>query len=184
MKKTLSLIFFVGVLLFLPLSSVFATGHETVNDSWMMYVTWIGWAAAIIFAIILTIGILKKDEGTDKMKEISKAIQEGALAYLKQQYKAVAIFFAVVFALLLVLSYGLGLLSVFAPYAFLSGGFFSALAGFIGMAVATRANSRTAHAVKESLNSGLRVAFSSGTIMGMSVVGLGLLNIAIWWVLL
>ncbi|CAI8006442.1 Putative K(+)-stimulated pyrophosphate-energized sodium pump [Geodia barretti] len=110
------------------------------------------------------------------MKELSRAVQEGAIAYLKQQYK--------LFAILGVISWGLGLLSGFVPFAFITGGFFSALAGFIGMTVATRANARTAWGARESLNAGLRVAFSSGTVMGMTVVGLGLLDISIWWWLL
>ncbi|CAI8006443.1 Putative K(+)-stimulated pyrophosphate-energized sodium pump [Geodia barretti] len=115
------------------------------------------------------------------MKELSRAVQEGAIAYLKQQYKVVTIFFVVLFAILGVISWGLGLLSGFVPFAFITGGFFSALAGFIGMTVATRANARTAWGARESLNAGLRVAFSSGTVMGMTVVGLGLLDISIWW---
>ncbi|CAI8006441.1 Putative K(+)-stimulated pyrophosphate-energized sodium pump [Geodia barretti] len=111
------------------------------------------------------------------MKELSRAVQEGAIAYLKQQYKVVTIFFVVLFAILGVISWGV-------PFAFITGGFFSALAGFIGMTVATRANARTAWGARESLNAGLRVAFSSGTVMGMTVVGLGLLDISIWWWLL
>ena len=118
------------------------------------------------------------------MQEISKAVQEGAMAYLKQQYSVVGLVFVAVFALLAVLSFGLHLISVFVPFAFITGGFFSGLSGFIGMSVATRANCRTAAAAKESLNSGLRVAFSAGTVMGMTVVGLGLLDLSIWWTLL
>ncbi|MBN1798554.1 MAG: sodium-translocating pyrophosphatase [Spirochaetales bacterium] len=151
-----------------------------------MWITWIGSIAALIFAAVLAIRVLKKDQGTDKMIEISKAVQDGALAYLKQQYKVVGIFFFVIFALFLSLSFGTNgrLMSPFVPFAFITGGFFSGLAGYIGMYVATRSNARTAWAAKKSLNSGLRVAFNSGTVMGMVVVGLGLLDLSIWWTLL
>ncbi|CAI8006445.1 Putative K(+)-stimulated pyrophosphate-energized sodium pump [Geodia barretti] len=147
----------------------------------MMWVTWIGSVAALGFALILALAVLRKEPGNERMKELSRAVQEGAIAYLKQQYKVVTIFFVVLFAILGVISWGLGLLSGFVPFAFITGGFFSALAGFIGMTVATRANARTAWGARESLNAGLRVAFSSGTVMGMTVVGLGLLDISIWW---
>ena len=136
------------------------------------------------FSLILALAVLRKEPGNDRMKELSRAVQEGAIAYLKQQYKVVTIFFVVLFAILGVISWGLGLLSGFVPFAFITGGFFSALAGYIGMTVATRANARTAWGARESLNAGLRVAFSSGTVMGMTVVGLGLLDISIWWWLL
>ncbi|CAI8006444.1 Putative K(+)-stimulated pyrophosphate-energized sodium pump [Geodia barretti] len=142
-----------------------------------MWVTWIGSVAALGFALILALAVLRKEPGNERMKELSRAVQEGAIAYLKQQYKVVTIFFVVLFAILGVISWGV-------PFAFITGGFFSALAGFIGMTVATRANARTAWGARESLNAGLRVAFSSGTVMGMTVVGLGLLDISIWWWLL
>ena len=174
---------FLVILLLFPVTGLFADADTGQNEN-MMMMTWIGSIAALIFAFFLARNILKKNEGTDKMKEISKAIQVGAWAYLKQQYKVVGIFFGLLFALLCVLSYGLNLLSVFVPWAFISGGFFSGLAGYIGMYIATRANARTAQAAQESLNSGLRIAFSSGTIMGMVVVGLGLLDISIWWLIL
>ncbi|HOV15414.1 MAG TPA: sodium-translocating pyrophosphatase, partial [Spirochaetota bacterium] len=145
---------------------------------------------ALIFAGILAFNILKKDPGTEKMKEISKYVEEGAMAYLKQQYKVVGIFFIVLFFLLGFIAWILPLiikerwLSGFVPVAFITGGFFSGLAGFMGMKIATKANCRTAQGASHSLNAGLRVAFNSGTVMGMTVVGLGLLDLALWWVLL
>lgn len=140
----------------------------------------LGSLAALAFAGYTAFTILKKDEGTDAMKEIANAIREGANAYLRRQYTGVALFFAVIFVILLILSF-LGHLVIFVPFAFVSGGFFSGLAGFIGMKIATHANSRTAHASRSSLNSGLRVAFSSGAVMGLTVVGLGLLDLSFWF---
>ena len=140
----------------------------------------VGSILALGFAFYLAIFILKQPEGTDKMRQIAKAVREGANAYLKRQYKIVGIFFAVVFIILLVLAQR-GYLVIFVPFAFLTGGFFSGLSGFIGMTIATRASSRTADAARRSLNSGLRVAFSSGAVMGMTVVGLGLLDLSIWY---
>ncbi|MDE0222022.1 MAG: sodium/proton-translocating pyrophosphatase, partial [Spirochaetaceae bacterium] len=161
-----------------------AAGQAAEEGPDMMWVTWIGSVAALGFSLILALAVLRKEPGNERMKELSRAVQEGAIAYLKQQYKVVTIFFVVLFAILGVISWGLGLLSGFVPFAFITGGFFSALAGYIGMTVATRANARTAWGARESLNAGLRVAFSSGTVMGMTVVGLGLLDISIWWWLL
>jgi len=182
MKKT-KLLIYVLLFLLLPVLGVMAESG-TGGQMGMMWVTWIGSVAALLFALILALMILKKDPGNEKTRSISKHIQEGALAYIKQQYKIVTIFFVFVFVLFLALSFGLELISRFVPFAFISGGFFSALAGYIGMTVATRSNARTAWAARKSLNSGLRVAFSSGTVMGMVVVGLGLLDLSIWWLVL
>ena len=135
---------------------------------------------ALGFALILVFKILKNDEGTDKMKEIASAVREGAAAYLHRQYKASSVFFAVVFVLLLYLSLK-GYFVLFVPFAFLTGGLFSGLAGFCGMKIATASGARTAHACRTSLNSGLRLAFSSGAVMGFIVVGLGLLDLSIWF---
>ena len=146
--------------------------------------TLIGSASALIFAYILASFVLKQESGTDTMKEISEAIQKGARAYLSQQYKVVAMIFVGLFVLLGILSYVFNLISPFVPFAFITGGFFSGLAGFIGMSVATKANAKTAWAAQKSLNSGLRVAFSTGTVMGMTVVGLGLLDLSLWYGLL
>ena len=117
------------------------------------------------------------------MKEIAKFVREGAMAYLKQQYKVVLIVFAVLAILFAVLAY-FGVQNPWVPFAFLTGGLFSGLAGFVGMKTATYASARTANAARRSLNSGLKVAFRSGAVMGLTVVGLGLLDIAIWWLIL
>jgi len=138
---------------------------------------------ALLFSGFLTFNIMKKDEGTSKMKEIAQAVRDGAQAYIKRQYSIVGIFFVVVFFILLYLSYR-GYLVIFVPFAFITGGFFSGLAGYIGMKVSTNASSRTANAARTSLNGGLRIAFSSGTVMGFTVVGLGLLDLSIWFFIL
>jgi len=138
---------------------------------------------ALLFAAIQAKNVLSKSEGTDKIKEISAAIRQGANAYLKRQYTGVAVFFVVVTIILAILS-ALGFMSFFVPIAFITGGFFSALSGFVGMKIATSSNSRTVNAAKGSLNAALRVAFSSGTVMGMTVVGLGLLYLAAWYYIL
>ena len=120
------------------------------------------------------------------MRKIAASIREGANAYLKHQYTTVFKVFLVVFILLLIIAFGSGgkMLSQFTPFAFLTGGIWSMLAGFIGMKIATNSNARTAQAASESLNKGLRVAFSSGSVMGFTVVGLGMLDITIWFFLL
>ena len=118
------------------------------------------------------------------MKEIAQYVREGAMAYLKQQYKVVGIVFIVLAVLFSVLAFGFGVQNKWVPFAFLTGGFFSALAGYIGMRTATYASARTANAVSKSLNSGLKLAFRSGAVMGLTVVGLGLLDISIWWIVL
>jgi len=138
---------------------------------------------ALGFSYYLANWILKKEEGLDKMKEIAEAIHTGAKAYLKRQYLGVSLFFIIVFIILLGLALN-GYLVIFVPFAFLTGGFFSGLAGFIGMIVATKSSSRTANACRKSLNSGLRVAFSSGMVMGFVVVGLALLDLSIWYFIL
>ncbi len=143
----------------------------------------IGSVVALLFALYLALKVKRAPEGNDLMKKISLAVRKGANAYLKRQYTGVIIFFAVMFIILLVLAL-LGYLTIFVPFAFLTGGFFSGLSGFIGMKIATAANARTAHAAQNSLNSGLRISFSSGAVMGFVVVGLGLLDISIWYFLL
>lgn len=149
----------------------------------------VGSLLALAFAAYLYIKVRQHEEGADLMKEVSGAIRDGARAYLRRQYKGVALFFAVMFVILIILHFlrdskGQPLISIFVPFAFLTGGLFSALAGFIGMTTATMANSRTANAARESLNSGLRVAFQSGAVMGIVVVGLGLLHLSAWFYLL
>ncbi len=138
---------------------------------------------ALVFAGIQAKKVLKSDEGTDRMKKISQAIRTGASAFLKRQYRTVLIFFACMFVVLCVMAV-LGKLTWFVPFAFLTGGFFSGLSGFIGMTIATRANDRTAAACQQGLNRGLRVAFSAGSVMGFTVVGLGLLDISLWYAIM
>ncbi|MBR0239670.1 MAG: sodium-translocating pyrophosphatase [Bacteroidales bacterium] len=136
---------------------------------------------ALFFAWFFFRQMMRESEGTATMKEIAQYVREGAMAYLKQQYKVVVIVFAVLAVFFAFLAYGLGIQNNWVPFAFLTGGFFSGLAGFIGMKTATYASARTANATMRSLNSGLKIAFRSGAVMGLTVVGLGLLDIAIWW---
>ncbi len=143
----------------------------------------IGAVVALAFAFIQRGHVMKHSEGNDKMVKIAQAIRDGANAYLKHQYITVAKVFAVVFVILLIMAIA-GKLAMFTPFAFLTGGIFSMLAGFIGMKIATSSNARTAWAASESLNKGLRVAFSSGSVMGFTVVGLGLLDVTMWFCIL
>ena len=145
-----------------------------------------GAAAALIFALSQRYKVMQFSEGTPQMQKIASAIREGANAYLKHQYATVSKVFVAVFAVLLVMAFATKgeMLSVYTPFAFLTGGLFSMLAGLIGMKIATNSNARTAQAASESLNRGLRVAFSSGCVMGFTVVGLGLLDISMWFVFL
>ena len=139
---------------------------------------------ALFFAWLFYHQMKKENEGTPTMKEIAQYVREGAMAYLKQQYKVVGIVFIILAVLFSVLAFGFGVQNKWVPFAFLTGGFFSALAGYVGMRTATYASARTANAVSKSLNSGLKLAFRSGAVMGLTVVGLGLLDISIWWVIL
>jgi len=143
----------------------------------------IGAVVAIIFAIIQARKVMKFSEGSDIMKKIAGAIRKGANAYLKRQYRGVIMFFVVMFVVLGIMAVT-GFLTPFVPFAFITGGFFSGLSGFIGMKIATAANGRTAQACSEGLNKGLRVAFSSGSVMGFTVIGLGLLDLSVWFFLL
>ena len=152
-------------------------------EKMLVALTFICAAFALLFAVFTARRVLKYPEGTDRMKKISASIRSGANAYLKRQYRIVLIFFAVMFAVLGVMAL-LGMLTPYVPFAFLTGGFFSALSGFIGMKIATASNARTANACRDGLNKGLRVAFSAGSVMGFTVVGLGLLDISIWFFLL
>ena len=150
---------------------------------------WIGFIGAVlagVYALLQTKKVLSFSEGTDLMKKIAGSIREGANAYLRRQYKTVLPVFGVVFVILTVLAFASkgSLLSEFTPFAFLTGGIWSLLAGLIGMKIATNANARTAQASSEGLNRGLRVAFSAGSVMGFTVVALGILDITIWYFLL
>ena len=139
---------------------------------------------ALLFARIFFKGMMKESEGTDTMKRIAGHVRRGAMAYLRQQYRIVAMVFLVLCILFAWMAYGPGLQNPWVWFAFLTGGFFSGLAGYIGMKTATYASARTANAARRSLNDGLKVAFRSGAVMGLVVVGLALLDISLWWLLL
>ena len=139
---------------------------------------------ALIFAWYFFRNMMKESEGTDTMKKIASHVRKGAMAYIRQQYKIVGIFFIILTIIFSILAYGLNLQNEWVPFAFLTGGFFSGLAGFLGMRTATFASARTANAAQKSLNKGLKVAFRSGAVMGLVVVGLGLLDISLWFILL
>ena len=152
-------------------------------ENYLVIFIFLGAILALGFALIMAKRVLSFDEGTEKMKKISRSIRAGANAYLKRQYTIVAAFFAGMFVILIGMA-AFGLLTWFVPFAFVTGGFFSGLSGFVGMKIATHANNRTANACRTGLNKGLRVAFSAGSVMGFTVVGLGLLDISIWFTLL
>ena len=149
----------------------------------LILLTFLGSVIALVFASLTAKKVLGFSEGTEKMQKISQSIRKGANAYLKRQYSVVLVFFGGMFVVLCVMA-ALGLLTWFVPFAFITGGFFSALSGFVGMKIATLSNARTANACREGLNRGLRVAFSAGSVMGFTVVGLGLLDISVWFFLL
>ncbi|MDR2583620.1 MAG: sodium-translocating pyrophosphatase [Fibromonadaceae bacterium] len=138
---------------------------------------------ALICALVFYKNLMKKPEGNQTMKDIAQYVREGAMAYLKRQYKTVSLVFVVLFFILVVLAV-LGIQNPFVPVAFLTGGFFSGLCGFLGMKTATSASSRTANGAMHSLNSALKIAFRGGAVMGLVVVGFGLLDISIWFMLL
>ncbi len=148
-----------------------------------MYFVGAGSLMALVFAAFMFVRVRREPGGNPEMLRISGAVQKGANAYLRRQYKGVGIFFAAVFVILLVMAF-CGFLSFFTPFAFLTGGFFSGLSGFIGMRTATMANCRTAQGASRNLNKGLRVAFSAGSVMGFTVVGLGLLDLTVWYFIL
>ncbi|MDR3313830.1 MAG: sodium-translocating pyrophosphatase [Oscillospiraceae bacterium] len=150
----------------------------------LVFLTPLGAVLALGFALLMARRVLKAPQGNAKMIDISQKVRKGANAYLKRQYTIVAVFFSAMFVLLSVLAFGLKLLTPYVPFAFITGGFFSGLSGFVGMKIATAANARTAQAASDSLNSGLRVAFSAGSVMGFTVVGLGLLDLSVWYFLL
>ncbi len=152
-------------------------------EKYLVLATFAGSIIALLFAFITGKRVLSFDEGTPLMSKISRSIREGANAYLKRQYTVVGIFFACMIVVLCIMA-ACGLLTWFVPFAFLTGGFFSGLSGFVGMRIATKANCRTANACQDGLNKGLRVAFSAGSVMGFTVVGLGLFDISVWFMLL
>ena len=152
----------------------------------LFWIGFVGAAVAGVFAWVQARKVMRYSEGTERMQKIAANIRQGANAYLKQQYTTVCKVFLVVFVLLLAMAFGSGgrMLSRFTPFAFVTGGVFSMLAGLIGMKIATNSNARTAQAASESLNRGLRVAFSSGSVMGFTVVALGMLDITMWFFIL
>ena len=154
-----------------------------MNEKIVVCLTFASAVLALLFALFLALKVMKFPEGTDLMKKISESIRKGANAYLKRQYRIVAVFFGVMFVLLGVMAI-MKMITPFVPFAFLTGGVFSALSGFVGMKIATLSNARCANACRDELNRGLRVAFSAGSVMGFTVVGLGLLDISIWFFLL
>ncbi len=152
-------------------------------ERYLILFTFLGSVIALLFAALTAKKVLKFSEGNEKMQKISQSIRKGANAYLKRQYSVVSVFFAGMFVILLVMA-AFGLLTWFVPFAFITGGLFSGLSGFIGMKIATLSNARTANACQQGLNRGLRVAFSAGSVMGFTVVGLGLFDISVWFFLL
>ena len=152
-------------------------------EKYLVLATLVGAVIALIFAFIMGKRVLSFSEGTPLMSKISQSIRQGANAYLRRQYTVVGVFFACMIVVLCIMA-ACKLLTWFVPFAFLTGGFFSGLSGFVGMRIATKANCRTANACREGLNKGLRVAFSAGSVMGFTVVGLGLLDISVWFLLL
>ena len=139
---------------------------------------------ALLFARYFYVGMMKESEGTEQMARIASHVRVGAMSYLRQQYKIVGIVFIVLAIVFSIMAYGFQLQNAWVPVAFLTGGFFSGLAGYLGMRTATNASARTANAARQSLNGGLRVAFRSGAVMGLVVVGLGLLDISFWYIIL
>ena len=139
---------------------------------------------ALLFAWYFYKQLMKTDEGTPQMRKIALHVRKGAMSYLRQQYKVVGLVFLVLVVLFSIMAFGFGVQNKWVPVAFLTGGFFSGLSGYLGMKTATYASARTANAARTSLNSGLRIAFRSGAVMGLVVVGLGLLDISFWYLLL
>ncbi|KKO20138.1 MAG: pyrophosphatase [Candidatus Brocadia fulgida] len=156
-----------------------ADTSDTIPKLW--WIAPVGALFALFYARKFYREVMKSPDGNDTMKLIAGHVREGAYAYLKQQYKVVGIFFVGAFLVLLFISFGLHAQSKVVPFAFLSSGFLSGLAGFLGMKTATSASSRTAEGARKSLNQGLQVAFRSGAVMGLIVVGMGLLDISLWF---
>ena len=154
------------------------------TDTILFYLVPAASLTALLFAYIFFRKMMKEDEGTPTMRQIARYVREGAMAYLKQQYKVVVIVFLILAALFAVLAYGFHVQNSWVPFAFLTGGFFSGLAGFVGMKTATYASGRTANAARRGLNDGLKIAFQSGAVMSLTVVGLGLLDISLWYIIL
>ena len=155
-----------------------------MNQQLLFLIVSVASVTALCFAWYFYRQMMKESEGTPRMVQIAEAVRQGAMSYLKQQYKVVGYVFAVLVLLFSIMAYGFGVQNAWVPVAFLTGGFFSGLSGFLGMKTATYASARTANAARTSLNAGLRIAFRSGAVMGLVVVGLGLLDISFWYLLL
>ena len=158
-----------------------STGNVPLPTLW--WLAPIGATLALVFAYVFYRSVMRYDEGTEQMIEIAQAVRDGAMAYLRRQYKVVAIAFAVLFVIFLIMSY-LDVQNKLVPFAFLTGGFFSGLCGFFGMRTATNASARTTNAARQSLNAGLQIAFRAGAVMGLVVVGFALLDISGWFLIL
>ncbi len=154
--------------------------NATVKEFWFIPVASV---LALVFAWFFFKSMMKNSEGTDRMKEIAQHVRDGAMAYLNRQYSVVAIVFLIILVILTLLAY-FNVQNPFVPVAFLTGGFFSGLCGFLGMKTATFASARTAHGSSQSLNKGLQIAFRSGAVMGLVVVGFALLDISLWYIIL
>ncbi|MBT3261211.1 sodium-translocating pyrophosphatase [bacterium] len=158
------------------------TNLETLKH--LFWIAPVGASLALAFAYYFFKDVMKNDEGTPRMKEIAEYVRKGSMTYLKQQYKIVAIYFVFAFLFFSFLAFILKVQSPWVPFAFLTGGLFSGIAGFIGMKTATNASARTTHAARTSLNNALKIALRAGAVLGLSVVGLGLLDISLWFILL
>ena len=193
-SRKVGMIFFFLLLSLTATTSVFAQGEPPssapaqagslpdVPAAW--WIVPIGALFALGFALIFYKSVMKQDEGTEKMQTIAQSVREGAMAYLKQQYRVVGIVFVILCLIFVFMAFVLGAQNKIIPFAFLTGGFFSGLCGFLGMKTAVNASARTASAAMQGLNSGLRVAFRAGAVMGLVVVGFALLDISAWFLVL
>ena len=177
------MVLFLGLLFGITNSALAQTESlPSVPSAW--WIAPVGSLFALGFAYFFYKSVMRQNEGTDVMREIAQAVREGAMAYLRQQYKVVAIVFAVLCGIFLFMAFVLKAQNQVIPFAFLTGGFFSGLCGFLGMKTATNASARTTSAAMEGLNAGLRISFRAGAVMGLVVVGFALLDIAGWFLIL
>ena len=166
------------------LAAGFAESSGRAPIPWIWWVGPIGSLIALFFAFYFYKSVMQYSEGTERMIEIAQAVREGAMAYLSRQYKVVAAAFIVLFIIFLILAFGFGVQNKVIPFAFLTGGFFSGLCGFLGMKTATNASARAANAARKGLNDALTIAFRAGAVMGLVVVGFALLDISAWFLIL
>jgi K(+)-stimulated pyrophosphate-energized sodium pump len=181
--KSIVALFVIGFAFCSPAMAAGASQASQAGGTWVWWISPIGSLLALGFAFFFYKKMMEAPEGTDKMKEIAHHVREGAYAYLYRQYSVVTIVFIVLLTIFAILAYK-GVQNPFVPVAFLTGGFFSGLCGFLGMKTATNASARTAQGASKSLNSGLQVAFRSGAVMGLVVVGFGLFDISMWYLIL